>query len=100
MSPQRTTLFVIFTSPQQHGRPGTRYIAKDGTQNRNNIAGRQVLFFRRRSGVRETDEHRTHCAHIYWPGCLHRFRSMKNPVLSWVSVVGNEGHDTTMSLQN
>jgi len=25
---------------------------------------------------------------------------MKNPVLSWVSVVGNEGHDTTMSLQN
>ncbi len=32
MSPQRTTLFVIFTSPQQHGLPGTRYIAKDGTK--------------------------------------------------------------------
>ncbi len=31
MSPKRTTVFVIFSGPQQHGRPGTRYIAKDGT---------------------------------------------------------------------
>ena len=32
MSPKRNTMFVIFTSPQQHGRRGTRYIAKDGTK--------------------------------------------------------------------
>ena len=32
MSPQRTTMFVILTNPQQYGRPGTRYIAKDGTK--------------------------------------------------------------------
>ncbi len=32
MSPQLATMFVIFTSPQQHGRPGARYIAKDGTK--------------------------------------------------------------------
>ena len=25
------TLWVIFAGPQQHGGPGTRYIAKDGT---------------------------------------------------------------------
>jgi hypothetical protein len=25
-------MFVILTSPQQHGRPGARYIAKDGTK--------------------------------------------------------------------
>ena len=25
-------MFVIFAGPQQHGRPGTRYIAKDGTK--------------------------------------------------------------------
>jgi hypothetical protein len=32
MSPNRTTMFVIFAGPQQHGRPGTRYIAKDGSK--------------------------------------------------------------------
>ena len=25
-------MFVIFARPQQHGRPGTLYIAKDGTR--------------------------------------------------------------------
>jgi hypothetical protein len=28
---RRQTLFVIFSGPQQHGGPGTRYIANDGT---------------------------------------------------------------------
>jgi hypothetical protein len=28
----RTTMYVIFAGPQQHGRSGTRYIAKDGTK--------------------------------------------------------------------
>jgi hypothetical protein len=32
MSRKRNTMFVIFAGPQQHGRPGTRYIAKDGTK--------------------------------------------------------------------
>jgi len=34
MSPKRKkrkTLFVIFAGPQQHGGPGTHYIATDGT---------------------------------------------------------------------
>jgi hypothetical protein len=26
------SMFVIFAGPQQHGRPGTRYIAKDGSE--------------------------------------------------------------------
>jgi hypothetical protein len=31
MSPKRkTTMFVIFAGPQQHGRPGALHIAKDG----------------------------------------------------------------------
>jgi hypothetical protein len=32
MSPKRKTMFVIFAGPEQHGRPGTRYIAKDGSK--------------------------------------------------------------------
>ncbi len=32
MSSKRKTMFVIFAGPQQHGRPGTRYIAYDGTR--------------------------------------------------------------------
>ena len=31
MSRKRKTVFVIFGGPQQHGSPGTRYVAKDGT---------------------------------------------------------------------
>ncbi len=31
MPRKRKTMFVIFVGPQQHGRPGTRYIAEDGT---------------------------------------------------------------------
>ena len=31
MTQMKTTLYVIFDGPQQHGGPGTRYVAKDGT---------------------------------------------------------------------
>lgn len=49
MSPKRkTTMFVIFAGAQQHGRPGTLHIAKDGkAKTKNEITRCRVLFFRR-----------------------------------------------------
>lgn len=32
MSSNQKTMFVIFAGPQQHGRPGTRYIATNGDE--------------------------------------------------------------------
>jgi hypothetical protein len=45
MSPRRKkhTLFVMFAGPQQFGRPGTRYIAKDGKQT--GIKARAAKFY-------------------------------------------------------
>jgi hypothetical protein len=45
MSPRRKkhTLFVIFARPEQHGRPGTLYIAKDGS--RTKIKSRAANFY-------------------------------------------------------
>jgi hypothetical protein len=45
MSPKRKkhTTYVIFAGPQQFGRPGTRYVAKDGTET--DIKSRAAKFY-------------------------------------------------------
>jgi hypothetical protein len=52
VSPKRKkkqTLFVIFAGPQQFGRPGTQYIAKDGS--RTGIKARAAKFYSHQEAV-------------------------------------------------
>ncbi|CBE68069.1 protein of unknown function [Candidatus Methylomirabilis oxygeniifera] len=69
MSPKRKTLFVIFAGPQQHGGPGTCYIAQDGTI----------------TGIR------SRAAKFYSFAEAERFAKARNITLSAITYIGQEG---------
>jgi hypothetical protein len=61
-------MFVIFSGPQQFGRPGTHYIAKDGTRT----------------------EIRSHAAKFYSFTAAQEFAKRKNIELTDIRYIGQE----------
>lgn len=68
MPRKRKTMFVIFAGPQQHGRPGTRYIAEDGT----------------------VTEIRPHAAKFYSFADAQEFAKQSNITLTATTYIGQE----------